>query len=361
MADELGEPLSGMANPAADPKGPLLVLSVASFCELIAAAVVCASSDTCGGLTAYSVSVGCVSLAACIPLLLFQFDFFNAKGSNASEIIPHVTTFLLCWWSAGWFALTCIFPFSQLSNGFFACWTAPPAALMLCRALNPAIAGPLGRAVAAARGAGSEISVLCFLCTTSTIVWIEASVALAYAPHNHASIKVWALCVGILSMGACLMHLFVDGALAYSYTLSIGLGVWWVQGIAISFVPDAFNGSVNGFLCTWLSVGLAGYYASVARNPRKLEAISPADTEAEYNSMSVPDAAKSSFGGLISPGGFEGFSGGGAHSIPAMGIPGMLIPPLASVSPVQAGQCASDACTSQGSVSTPPQLPASTH
>lgn len=159
MADaDLGEPLSGAASStsaAPDSKATLMALSVASLCELIAASVVCAQA-TCDGLDAYAVVVGCVSLAACLPLLLLHFEFFNAEDLKVSELAPHLVTFLLIWWVVAWFTLTFISPFAGLSNGFFACWVAPPAALLLCRATNPGVAAALGRMVALVRGSGAQ-------------------------------------------------------------------------------------------------------------------------------------------------------------------------------------------------------------
>ena len=71
--------------------------------------------------------------------------------------------------------------------------------------------------------------------------------------------------MGLGSTAACVAYLTLERAAPYGYTLAIGLGVWWLQGVAISFVPAVYNGSVNGFVCTWISVGLAFYYASVSR------------------------------------------------------------------------------------------------
>ncbi|KAL3915224.1 MAG: hypothetical protein SGPRY_007320, partial [Prymnesium sp.] len=87
--------------------------------------------------------------------------------------------------------------------------------------------------------------------------------ALAHSPSEHAGIKVWAILVGVVSMSCCAAYLFFDGAAAYAYVLAIGASSWWLQGIAISFVPNVYNGSVNGYVCTWLSIGLAGYYTSI--------------------------------------------------------------------------------------------------
>ena len=126
-------------------------------------------------------------------------------------------------------------PFAGLSNGFFSCWVAPFAALMLCRALSPLVSEPLGRLVAALRGAGSDRSVLVLLSASSTAVWVSAAVALGRYPDTncdsltgnqcHNGIKVWAICVGVLSMAACGGYLRMEEAAAsYGYTFALALG-----------------------------------------------------------------------------------------------------------------------------------------
>jgi hypothetical protein len=278
MAD-LETPLAGTGSSAPDPRTPLLVLSVASVFELIAAAVVCGTSYHCTGLDAYAVTAGGVSCVVCIPLLLMYFDFFEFSGTRFAEHAPNLALFLLAWWSVAWLVLTFVSPFTGLTNGFFACWVAPFAALLFCRALTPLVSEPLGRMVAALRGAGAERSVLILLCASSTAVWVSASVALGRYPDiacdptthecmHYNGIKVWAICVGVVSMGACGVYLTLEAASPYGYSLALAQSVWWLQGLAISFVPSVFGGGVNGWACTWLSVGLAGYFASLSRNPR---------------------------------------------------------------------------------------------
>lgn len=154
MADDLGEPLSG--RPAADPIPPLVGLSVASAVELTAAAVLCASYNSCAALDAFAVCAGCVSTACCLLLLLLQFDFFDVKGTRVGELTPHIAHFLLLWWLVACFSLTFISPFGELSNGFFACWAATVSALLLCRALDTKVAHFLGYAVSAVRASGSR-------------------------------------------------------------------------------------------------------------------------------------------------------------------------------------------------------------
>jgi len=203
--------------------------------------------------------------------------------------------------------------------------------------------------------------VLMLLCATSTAVWVSASVALGKYPDVncdartmdcHNGLKVWAICIGVASMMACVAFLAHEAAAQYAYALSLGLSGWWLQGVAISFVPSVFAGSVNGWVCSWLSVGLAAYFASLSRNPRKLEPVASSEPADDYSPMAPPDVPQATFGcgsgmggtngmgSSVGGGCFEGFGGGASapsdsaatHSTlaaPSMGMPayGLGLPP----------------------------------
>jgi len=159
-----------------------------------------------------------------------------------------------------------------------------------------------------------------------------------------------------VSMAACVAYLALEQAAGYGYTLAIGLGVWWLQGVAISFVPSVFNGAVNGFVCTWLSVGLAGYYCSICRNPRRLDPVASSDPETHYSSMAPPGMPGNSYCGSA----FEGFGSGSSDPVPSMGIPSMKMPSMGSLSPSMGAHGTAEPCLSPGPVSVatpPPQRP----
>lgn len=48
------------------------------------------------------------------------------------------------------------------------------------------------------------------------------------------------------------------------------LACWWLQGIAISFVPSQFISTCNGFAATWASAFLAFHFLRKNRDPRDL-------------------------------------------------------------------------------------------
>ena len=91
--------------------------------------------------------------------------------------------------------------------------------------------------------------------------------------------------VGLVSFAACLALIFGSGPLApYDHICSArsppaaraappqhltsaaaaqaALGVWWIQGVVISFIRDFFSSTFNGYLFLWIAIGLAGWIAS---------------------------------------------------------------------------------------------------
>ena len=80
-------------------------------------------------------------------------------------------------------------------------------------------------------------------------------------------------------MLACIAFLSVarDLFMANLYVASLLLGAWWLQGLALSFVPAFFTATVNGWVALWSSFALAGLIAFDARNPRDLNSrVTPA-------------------------------------------------------------------------------------
>ena len=64
-----------------------------------------------------------------------------------------------------------------------------------------------------------------------------------------------------------------------SHRLAIAslLAAWWVQGVGFSFVPDSFTGTMNGFVSTWASAGLAFHFLRTTRITRDLAPIPSAE------------------------------------------------------------------------------------
>ena len=103
-----------------------MLLLGASVVELIAATVTCGHQKTCGGVNAYAVWTGGVSVVVCLLL---------ARYPNTSKA-TWMGWFLLLWWAAGWFTFTFIAPFDGLADGFIACWVALLSAVTLYRTLD---------------------------------------------------------------------------------------------------------------------------------------------------------------------------------------------------------------------------------
>lgn len=50
----------------------------------------------------------------------------------------------------------------------------------------------------------------------------------------------------------------------YDRRLAAALGLWWLQGLALSFVRDWVTGTVNGYVALWASMLLAAKVSTTA-------------------------------------------------------------------------------------------------
>jgi len=271
MAVDFREPLAASDSArrsSMDQTELVVLLGAVSLFEFIAAVVTCSQQQTCGGLNAYAVAAGCISIAVCLLLVYFR---------DRAEASP-MALFLLVWWVVACFFLTFISPFADFENGFVACWIAVVVSMNLYRTINTNFADAIGRA---SRDAGAARSVLWLLNLTSTGMWIEALVAMAHSTDDGADssieqspsdagadggIKMWAMFVGQLSSLACTI-----AAICFERDsnklgpLAVCLGVWWIQGVVISFIPGVFLTIFNGLAFTLISVMLSAFLVALCR------------------------------------------------------------------------------------------------
>lgn len=258
----------------ADPHVATAVAGIASTFELAAAALVCGQNHySCDGINAYAVAVGAVSLAFIAPIALVLFAEPLAPR-RLPEGLPHLSLLLLLWWVPAGFLLTFVGPFQALSNGYCGALAGVASALMLCRAHVPVVDVAANQLLALARDAPSERTVLVSLALTSTAVWVQAAICVGQAPE-HAAIKAWAIIVGVVSFLICVFYLLLDEAPRHRVGFALLLAAWWMQGVALSFVPSSFMATLNGFGFTWASVLLAFYF--LRSNEVTRELIPPAE------------------------------------------------------------------------------------
>lgn len=240
---------------SADPRTATLILGVASTFELLSASLIC-GQVWCYGDVLYAVLVGCVSLALLAPVALVLFAEPLAPP-RLHEGLLHLSLLLLAWWVPAAFFLTFVGPFQGLCNGYFASVGGLVGAFQLCRAHVPPFELAVMQLQAIARGAPKERSLLVGLALTSTAVWVMAAVSLGQLGEEHPATKSWALIVGLVSFVMCAVYLFFDAATTHRLAFASMLALWWVQGVALSFVPTSFIGTINGFGATWASAALA--------------------------------------------------------------------------------------------------------
>ena len=315
------EPPPDENAPALDGHTCSALLGVAALGELIAASVVC-SDGYCGGWNGFAVAVGAVSLAFLAPIYVLLF-FESLAPPQLQEYLPHLSVFQLLWWIPSAFFLTLISPFTTLGNGYFLCLGAVAASVLLCRAQVPPFETAVATFIAGARAAPSSRIALVLLAATSTLVWVGAAISIGRTPvAEHTGTKVWSIIVGIVSMMMCSSFLLMQPPDDKQHSFAMLLAAWWLQGAALSFVPNLFIGTVNGYFGTWASVLLAAYFLRCTHDLRDLQPVpsAPLDedglggpTTAYMYGGSGSGAAGS--GGMGMGGGMGGtWSEGGASS-----------------------------------------------
>ncbi len=359
------EPPPSEDAPSADAHVWTMLLFVASTFELVSAALVCAQG-WCQGLVLYAVVVGSVSLALLAPIALVLFAEPLAPP-RLHEGRLHLSLMLLAWWVPATFVLTFVGPFQGLCNGYFASVGGTVGAFQLCRAHVPAFDTAISHVHALARGAPRERTILVGLAVSSTVckaararaasparhqhtsrpqphsracppcaralglsarlpcscarqaVWVEAAVTLGMAPHEHPATKCWALIVGLVSFIMCAVYLFFDQATSHRLAFAILLATWWVQGIALSFVPTSFISTLNGFIATWASAVLAVYFTRTNEMSRELAPVPSAPPDED--GLGVPTTTYVAAGDphVVDPSdgfsrSFDGLGGSASHN-----------------------------------------------
>ena len=208
----LSEPLHGSSPSPVPHATPLVVLFLASIFEMIAASLMCSDDDdaTAGSAcpSAYAVSVGAVSAAACFVLFMCQVHRDTLPYRLHSAPTP-LAVFLLAWWAVAWLVLTFVAPFTYIGNGFFATWIGVCSAVALCQAHVPLVKGWVHQVEIHAKG--HPVAAVAALGVSSTVVALEAAVALGGA--NQTSYELWVLLVGLVSAVACGARVYVGAPL----------------------------------------------------------------------------------------------------------------------------------------------------
>jgi len=304
------------------PRTATLVLIAASIFELTASSLICGHGH-CGGLPAYSVAVGTVSLTLLAPVALVLFAEPLAP-QRLPDGLPHLSLLLLAWWLPASFLLTFVGPFQGLSNGYFSTIVAGAGSVQLCRANVPLIDGALSTLHEFARNAPEERSLLCMLGLSSTAVWVQAAVC-ASQYGDYMGVKAWAIIVGVVSFMFCAFYLLLDEAPSHRLAIASLLAAWWVQGVGFSFVPDSFTGTMNGFVSTWASAGLAFHFLRTTRITRDLAPIPSA--EPDDDGFGTPTTSYHAHAADATDGfssGFDGMGGGNSWANKAQQSPPLL-------------------------------------
>ena len=229
--------------PRVDGNQAVLLLGAAAFCEVCAASVVC-SQTACRGMEAYAVAVGSISLIFLLPLALHLF-MPPLAPAGMEQALPHLSAFQSVWWLPATFLLTFIGPFEFLGTGYFVTLGGAAAATMLCLAHVPEFERIVAQLSALARAAPKDRLALFLLGCTSTVVWIEAAISIGFW-DEHTAVKAWGIVVGVVSSVLCSLFLLMENAPMNQHGFAALLWAWWLQGVAMSFIPNQFISTVRG-------------------------------------------------------------------------------------------------------------------
>ena len=277
---EAGAPMEAPPDHDEEPINPhttVVLLAVCSAFELVAASLVCGETQ-CTGVTAYAVAVGVVSLALLAPVALVLFAEPLAPR-RLPDGLPHLSLLLLMWWLPACFLLTFIEPFQGLCNGYFATLGATASAVQLARVHVQGIEAGLVDALEQVRSASPDRAALLALAFSSTAVWVQAAITLGRAPMDHPGAMAWAIIIGVVSSVMCAFYLLLSNFAIHRFGFAALMACWWLQGIAVSFVPSGFTGTINGYISCWVSVLIAAYFLRTSRSPRDLEPVPTAPPE----------------------------------------------------------------------------------
>jgi hypothetical protein len=208
------------------------------------------------GMLAYGVAVGALSVVVCVVCLLMN----KFKPGSLVAVEVYIAFFLALWWSLGAGILTFDAPYTNVSNGYFACWVGAISSNIY-----------LFMSSRAMRDANSNIKVAAeqqpafLLLLASTVEMIAAANVCAnshYCEEEHG----WAVAVGCLSMLTCLIVIVCAFAKItlprlIMQVIAIFLVVLWIPGVYVVTFIAPFQTVGNGYLAAWSALFLSIIFA----------------------------------------------------------------------------------------------------
>jgi len=269
MGDVSGSPRSGEPDmrmgSQSEASGPLaalhphtpkiMIILVASFVVMLEASIEYSQGPRNGGILAYAVAVGTVSLWF-VLILMFMAKARPGTVSNGTIRMPRdsqfsvlqtAAAFFFVWWGVGCGILTFHAPYQVTSNAYFACWVALFSSLIMC---VDAFSN-LQSAWQKYSTATSDMTMQLML------VMLMASLILFLASLDFANFSQgkWGIICGLSTAILTIIYYYLQtknrlslsGRKAIS-TLNV---LFWAFGVGVLTFDFPFRTTGNGFFACW--------------------------------------------------------------------------------------------------------------
>jgi hypothetical protein len=233
----------------------LMIVLVASFVVMLEASIEYSHQEGTGGVLAYAVSVGTVSLWFVLILFVlaktkpeFVAEMTVRMPRNAKlTLLQAAAGFLFLWWGIGTGTLTFHAPYQSTSNAYFACWFALFSSLIMCVDSFSNLHSAWQKYATAASDMTMQLMLIMLI--ASLILFLAS---LDYANSTQGK---WGVICGLLTAGLTVIYYYLQSqhrlSLAGRKGMSALLLLLWGFGVGVLTFDFPFRITGNGFFACW--------------------------------------------------------------------------------------------------------------
>jgi hypothetical protein len=250
---------------SAGPSGPLaslhphtpklIIVLVASFVVMLEASIEYAHGPKTGGVVAYAVSVGTVSLWFVLLLFVmakmkpdFVIDTTVRMPREAQlTVLQAAAGFLFVWWGVGCGFLTFHAPYQSTSNAYFACWIALFSSMLMCVDSFSNLQSAWRKYATAA--SDMTVHLMLVMLLASLILFLSS---LDFANSGQGK---WGIICSLLTAALTMVYYYLQSqhrlSLAGRKGMSALLFLHWAFGVGVLTFDYPFRITGNGFFACW--------------------------------------------------------------------------------------------------------------
>jgi len=233
----------------------LLMVLVASFVVMLEASIEYSHSPGIGGVLAYAVSVGTVSLG----FVLILFAMAKVKPDAVTDttvrmprdaqltVLQASAGFLFVWWGIGCGILTFHAPYQSTSNAFFACWVALFSSLIMCVDSFSNLQSAWKKYATAA--SDMTVQLMLVMLMASLILFLSS---LDFANSGQGK---WGIICGLFTAALTMIYYYLQSQHRLSLVgrkgMSALLFLLWAVGVGVLTFDYPFRITGNGFFACW--------------------------------------------------------------------------------------------------------------